>query len=440
MTTAGRRAILVLGMHRSGTSATARVLNLLGVEVGDKLVAPAADNSLGFWEHADAVDLNERLLLGLGRSWDDIRPMPEDWLQSEIARQSVQSARELIRANFLNTPLWLIKDPRLCRVVPIWLQALEAEHIEPLCLFVARQPFEVALSLGKRDGTPGKFACFLWLRYMLEAEHSTRGYSRVMMTYDNLLLDWRGCMQKVLASFGITWEGDEAAAAAVGGYLSRAERHHMNSSGLASVQRSGFLAGVMNATYNICVALAKLPNSPRKWVELGAMQPRVERLFRRFHRELPEILEAMYRVRAKAYERERFYMDATTELVAEARRCGAAFAVAEKLALERLTELGQVTKRLSEADQALAAAGELGAKHIKELRVLDQALAAAQLAHADASKLAIERMHENEQLRDHILKLETVLENAERLAVMRLTEIERLMQGNESDELTPPEN
>lgn len=426
MTMAGRRAILVLGMHRSGTSAAARTLNLLGAEVSDKLVAPAEDNSLGFWEHSDAVDLNERLLFGLGRSWDDIRPMPEGWLQSDIACQAVQSARELIRANFSHAPLWLLKDPRLCRVLPIWLQALQAEHIEPLCVFVARHPFEVALSLAKRDGTPGSFACFLWLRYMLEAEFSTRGYARVMMTYDDLLLDWRACMRRGLALLGVTYEASEAVAAAVDGYLSRAERHHMYTSSSISVWRHWYLVSTVKVAYKICEELAKLPNSSRKWADLGAMLPRVEKLFSRFQRGLPEILEAMHRSRMRAYGKEGFYKDSIAELIAEVRACNVAFAAAEKLALERLTEAGHMTVRLHEADRALAEAADRESERNKELRALNESLIAIDRALASASHLALGRLAQINELTARIAELEGGLSRATELALERLRQLDAM--------------
>ena len=60
-----RRAIIVLGMHRSGTSALMRVVNLLGVNIGNNLIAPASDNELGFWEHLDVYHANEKLLQDL---------------------------------------------------------------------------------------------------------------------------------------------------------------------------------------------------------------------------------------------------------------------------------------------------------------------------------------------------------------------------------------
>ena len=80
------RAILVLGMHRSGTSAITRVLNLLGVELGAHLMpAAAGNNEGGFWEHMRVVEIHEALLHALGRSWHDLRPLPSEWMRSEAA-------------------------------------------------------------------------------------------------------------------------------------------------------------------------------------------------------------------------------------------------------------------------------------------------------------------------------------------------------------------
>ena len=65
---AAPRALLVLGMHRSGTSAVAGALRLAGVDLGADLMAPAADNPKGFFEHAGVVAIHDRLLQALGRS------------------------------------------------------------------------------------------------------------------------------------------------------------------------------------------------------------------------------------------------------------------------------------------------------------------------------------------------------------------------------------
>src|SRR5215469_9555194 len=80
-----RRAVFVLGMHRSGTSAVTRVLNLLGVELGTGLMAASPDNERGYWEHLGIVQEHDQLLEALGSSWDDVRALPPDWTKNPAA-------------------------------------------------------------------------------------------------------------------------------------------------------------------------------------------------------------------------------------------------------------------------------------------------------------------------------------------------------------------
>src|SRR5579859_1689857 len=93
-------AILVLGMHRSGTSATTRVLNLLGADLGANLLEAQADNAKGFWEHAEAVQIHEELLAALGRTWHDVREMPDDWLEQPASYAAIDKIARLIRRDF----------------------------------------------------------------------------------------------------------------------------------------------------------------------------------------------------------------------------------------------------------------------------------------------------------------------------------------------------
>ena len=72
----GAKGLLVLGMHRSGTSALTRLLNLHGAVLGDDLLPAGHDNPSGFWELREAVAIHVRLLAGLGMAWDDPRALP----------------------------------------------------------------------------------------------------------------------------------------------------------------------------------------------------------------------------------------------------------------------------------------------------------------------------------------------------------------------------
>src|SRR5580704_15772260 len=74
------RTVLILGMHRSGTSALSRVLNLMGVELGQDLLPPAPDNNeTGFWEHRLLQWINQRIFESVGREWNTVLALPQRW-------------------------------------------------------------------------------------------------------------------------------------------------------------------------------------------------------------------------------------------------------------------------------------------------------------------------------------------------------------------------
>lgn len=193
-----QRCILVLGMHRSGTSALTGALSLLGADPGSSLL-PAKEgvNPKGFWEHAEIVAIHERLLDSLGSSWHDERSLPDKWWQSVAAAPFRERLLTVLQRDFSLSPLWIVKDPRLCRLLPLWLEVLEELGCQTSFILIARHPVEVARSLARRDDLPESRAYLLWLQYMLDAEQWTRGVSRITVTYDELLHDWPAAMGAV---------------------------------------------------------------------------------------------------------------------------------------------------------------------------------------------------------------------------------------------------
>jgi GT2 family glycosyltransferase/glycosyltransferase involved in cell wall biosynthesis len=181
--------VLVFGMHRSGTSAITRLLQEAGADVGERVVPGSAGNEDGHWEDAFAVELNERLLAEFGRRWDDVRPLPGGWLQSEAAVQARLQIVDYLVSSRSHTTLWAIKDPRMCVLADLWMAAVKEANCPHAVVLLARHPVEVANSLAARDGmAPGK-AALMWMRHMVEAERATRGAPRLTLTYDELLAD-----------------------------------------------------------------------------------------------------------------------------------------------------------------------------------------------------------------------------------------------------------
>ena len=229
-----QRCILVMGMHRSGTSAMTRVLNLHGVALGDNLLHPAPDNPRGFWEHRAVVELHERLLTGLDRNWKDPRPLPEGWQLSEAAaRASVDI--EAIIDSFAGEAVFAVKDPRLCELVELWLPILHKRGIKAGVVLVVRHPLEVAESIQVRDGWSRDLSWLMWSRSTIDAWKTTSQVPRCVVSYGRVLEDWRSVMARVAAQLELEWPvNSNKAASGVQDFLDVGERHHSNAEGSES--------------------------------------------------------------------------------------------------------------------------------------------------------------------------------------------------------------
>src|SRR4029077_5584903 len=108
-----RRAILVLGMHRSGTSALTRLLALCGADLPQRLMAPNFANPKGYWEPADIVDLHDEMLAAAGSSWNDVAGFPLAWLDTPEGQSFRSRLCGSFQRAFGDAPLALLKDPRI---------------------------------------------------------------------------------------------------------------------------------------------------------------------------------------------------------------------------------------------------------------------------------------------------------------------------------------
>lgn len=225
------KAIIVLGMHRSGTSAMAGVLHILGAEAGSSLLPAQKDvNPKGFWEQADVVDLHNQLLQSLGSGWYDERPFPVGWLETPVTREIQRKLAEIVRNEFYGVGLWVVKDPRLCRVLPLWEKLLADLGVSPFYLLVLRDPVEVAASLARRDGFVAEKSYLLWLSYVLESERGTRNQKRFVISYEALLVDWQIALAPLVETYELPLAlNDAVAVARVNAFLESTLRHHVKS-------------------------------------------------------------------------------------------------------------------------------------------------------------------------------------------------------------------
>lgn len=202
--TPSRVALVVLGMHRSGTSALAGVLSKTGYDLPKNLLPASFDNPKGYFESKEIIALNDDLFAEMGAVWSDWMPLPKGWMQN--AQTYRMRAAAALRREFPQAANFVLKDPRLCMLFPFWKDVLRDANIQPRYVHIHRNPFEVAQSLFARDGLPLENGVNIWLRHILEAEYTTRGEPRVFLSYARLLNDWKTQLQRIEAvldtSFG----------------------------------------------------------------------------------------------------------------------------------------------------------------------------------------------------------------------------------------------
>jgi hypothetical protein len=220
-----RRGLLVLGMSRSGTSVLTHVLHALGAALPRDLMGEAHGNPLGHFEPRELVALNDRILESIDRRWNDPRPIAPQWFRSRAAYRFLRAVTTQLRQSYGEASLLVLKDPRLCRLLPLYLDALDTLDIEPLVILQVRPMQEVVQSLVERDGMQPELAEFLWLRSVVEAEWQSRDCRRVWVSMAEILSDWPGTIRRIADGLRLEWP--ESAMTEIGSLLKPRQRHHI---------------------------------------------------------------------------------------------------------------------------------------------------------------------------------------------------------------------
>ncbi|UHD18944.1 sulfotransferase [Thiocapsa bogorovii] len=258
-----RTALLVLGMHRSGTSAFTRVSGLLGGALPRDLMPPVKNNNeTGFWESMGIYELDDLILKHAGTRWDDWRALPSDWLHSAISNGFKERAIDVVREAFQDDAFIIVKDPRICRLVPFWREVFREMEMDVLHLLPVRNPLEVAASLRRRDGFDPAKAYLLWLRHTLDAEVATRGSRRSITTFQRLMSDWRTCVTDIKVHLGVTWPRipQASSAAAIDAFLQDGLRHNRASD--HELYDDQNVPDWVKATFRSMLELSHRPDSP----------------------------------------------------------------------------------------------------------------------------------------------------------------------------------
>ena len=184
------RIVVVLGIHRSGTSVITRGLQVLGVDLGEKLIGGiAGNNEKGFWEDAEINDFNNALLLKLGSGWDRLNALDEVALLGVEFAHERNQALNLLRSKLRADSIFAFKDPRTAILLPFWQAIFNDLDLSASYLIAVRNPMEVAESLHRRDGISLLKGLLLWVKYSVAAVRGTQGARRMFVSYAALMQD-----------------------------------------------------------------------------------------------------------------------------------------------------------------------------------------------------------------------------------------------------------
>lgn len=221
---AGGHLILVLGCHRSGTSLVARSLMCLGAELGPRAEWSGPDNPTGFWEDRDALEINEALLAAARSSWSDVAPIFPD---RNMVIAGGPAILGLLRVRLAVHPVFALKDPRLCRLLPVWRPAIAAVGCRVSVVHVVRHPLDVAASLQKRNGLSIEQGLALWQEHTGRARCAVDpAWPSVTVHYDRLMQVPQRSLVRIADRLGLRYSGG-AADSFVAGVVDFRLRHEL---------------------------------------------------------------------------------------------------------------------------------------------------------------------------------------------------------------------
>jgi hypothetical protein len=163
-------------------------------------MGPHETNPLGHFEPEVIVQLHDSLLTSLGSSWRDWKRLPYNWTRSAHYQSLKPQFIEAFKTDFGQSPLPILKDPRLCRMMPLWQDILA--HLDRTVFYVLpfRNPIAVANSISPLHGIDTFHAYMLWLRHLIDAEHDSRGKPRMFVGYETLIADPKTTIQRLAAA------------------------------------------------------------------------------------------------------------------------------------------------------------------------------------------------------------------------------------------------
>lgn len=198
-----KRIVVVLGMHRSGTSLITSSLQIMGVELGDELIMRKPDNPKGFFEDNDVVNLNIEMLRQINSCATSLTPIQETDFNALHARGYYLRAAELIQKKTKNKEIFGIKDPRLTKLLPFWEKVFARCELDVSYILPIRNPLSVCHSVARRNQFVFELTYLLWLETVIKSLAGTVNKKRVLIDYDIFMDNPHEEVNRISSSLGL---------------------------------------------------------------------------------------------------------------------------------------------------------------------------------------------------------------------------------------------
>jgi GT2 family glycosyltransferase len=182
-----KKLVVVLGMHRSGTSAVVKALSCLGVSLGDDFMPAGSDNPKGFFEDKAVNQLNIEMLEAIGQHWFSLSLVTDEDISKLVNLGYVEKAIDLVQQKMADVDVFGFKDPRVSKLLKFWKLVFTRINCDVRYVFCLRHPLSVANSLRQRNKTPIQKGYLLWLSYNLAIITESQDLSLIGLDYDRLM-------------------------------------------------------------------------------------------------------------------------------------------------------------------------------------------------------------------------------------------------------------
>jgi hypothetical protein len=222
-----RPIVIVLGMHRSGTSLCSHILSALGVDMADD-VGVDVGNDKGHWERWEIAEFHERILgffnRGYSGGFHDFALPVAWWAHPQVAqirRQILAFVEKRMGDSYFG-----FKDPRTMRLMPVWHQIFSELQLAPKLVLCLRNPAQIARSLNAREGLDPEIGEYRWLVHMIDFFRYAANFDFCTVEYEAWFSNPAANIEKIQRFLDLPWQQSEADLALVlSGIIDHGERH-----------------------------------------------------------------------------------------------------------------------------------------------------------------------------------------------------------------------